>query len=245
MKNSLFTNKATIYDKYRLDYPKSIKSLVSEIIPHTDYKRVLELGCGTGKFTSLLKKYNSVHVLEQDKMMLEILKLESHLFKKIIFHNVNAEETNLPSNYFDCIFSAQAFHLFDSNIIGQEINRLLKPNGKIFLVWYHWKKNKLNDAIKNIFLSYNKNQLIKRTRIDKYSLKKIFPNSIFYKLELNDHTINHNKNSFIKSMLSSSYAPTEESSNYDKYINEMENVFFNFSNKDSINLSFQFLIFHN
>lgn len=95
MKNSMFRNKASIYDKYRLAYPESIKSVVSEIIPHSDYKRVLELGCGTGKFTSLLKKYNSVHVLEQDKMMLEVLKLESHLFKKNIFHNVFEEQSHI------------------------------------------------------------------------------------------------------------------------------------------------------
>ena len=46
-----------------------------------------------------------------------------------------AEETQLPDQSVDIIFSAQAFHWFQHGPTKTEWKRILKPNGIVFLIW--------------------------------------------------------------------------------------------------------------
>ncbi len=100
-----------------------------------DYK-ILELGCGIGRNARFVKKYfqeieyHGIDILQKDKV---------DTFIK--FKNINLDENRLPYNteYFDVIiFTHVLEHLNDPLSLGDEINRVLKNNGRIYVEAPNW-----------------------------------------------------------------------------------------------------------
>ena len=100
-----------------------------------DFK-ILELGCGTGRNAMFIKKYfNKVEYHGIDILPEE--KVDSF----INFRNVNLEESELPyeANYFDSIiFTHVLEHLSNPLSLGNEINRILKKGGRIYVEAPNW-----------------------------------------------------------------------------------------------------------
>ena len=100
-----------------------------------DFK-ILELGCGIGRNAMFIKKYfNKVEYHGIDILPEE--KVDSF----INFRNVNLEENKLPyeANYFDAIiFTHVLEHLSNPLSLGNEINRILKKGGRIYIEAPNW-----------------------------------------------------------------------------------------------------------
>ena len=100
-----------------------------------DFK-ILELGCGIGRNAMFIKKYfNKVEYHGIDILPEE--KVDSF----INFRNVNLEESELPyeANYFDAIiFTHVLEHLNNPLSLGNEINRILKKGGRIYIEAPNW-----------------------------------------------------------------------------------------------------------
>ena len=100
-----------------------------------DFK-ILELGCGIGRNAMFIKKYfNKVEYHGIDILPEE--KVDSF----INFRNVNLEESELPyeANYFDAIiFTHVLEHLSNPLSLGNEINRILKKGGRIYVEAPNW-----------------------------------------------------------------------------------------------------------
>ena len=100
-----------------------------------DFK-ILELGCGIGRNAMFIKKYfNKVEYHGIDILPEE--KVDSF----INFRNVNLEESELPyeANYFDAIiFTHVLEHLNNPLSLGNEINRILKKGGRIYVEAPNW-----------------------------------------------------------------------------------------------------------
>ena len=98
--------------------------------------KILELGCGIGRNAMFIKKYlNEVEYHGIDILPKE--KVDSF----INFRNVNLEESELPyeTNYFDAIiFTHVLEHLNNPLSLGNEINRVLKKGGKIYVEAPNW-----------------------------------------------------------------------------------------------------------
>ena len=124
-----FGSVADAYERGRPDYPaKAVEWLVGGH-PRT----VLELGAGTGKLTRMLVAAgHDVHATEPDEAMLDILR------KQVPGARTSAggaEEIALPDRSVDVVVSAQAFHWFDHERALPEIARVLRPGGRLALVW--------------------------------------------------------------------------------------------------------------
>ena len=100
-----------------------------------DFK-ILEIGCGIGRNAMFIKKYfNEVEYHGIDILPKE--KVDSF----INFRNVNLEESELPyeANYFDAIiFTHVLEHLNNPLSLGNEINRILKKGGRIYVEAPNW-----------------------------------------------------------------------------------------------------------
>ena len=100
-----------------------------------DFK-ILELGCGIGRNAMFIKKYFN----EIEYHGIDILP-EKKVDSFINFRNVNLEESELPyeTNYFDSIiFTHVLEHLNNPLSLGNEINRVLKSGGKIYVEAPNW-----------------------------------------------------------------------------------------------------------
>ena len=100
-----------------------------------DYK-ILELGCGIGRNAMFIKKYFN----EVEYHGIDILS-EEKVDSFINFNKVNLEESELPyeTNYFDAIiFTHVLEHLNNPLSLGNEINRVLKKSGRIYVEAPNW-----------------------------------------------------------------------------------------------------------
>ena len=126
-----FTGKATVYDKARPGYAPAALDFISGLIA-PPCPAIADIGAGTGKFTSLLlERFGCVYAVEPNADMRSKLPVLDNL--RVM--DGTAEATNLPDQSVDAVTCAQAFHWFDGEKFKQECQRILKPGGRIFVVY--------------------------------------------------------------------------------------------------------------
>ncbi|OLL26084.1 putative methyltransferase-like [Neolecta irregularis DAH-3] len=122
------------YDRVRPPYHAEAIELAVEKIELKPGDRVIELGSGTGKFTCMIneiERYEWV-VIEPGASMRKV-------FGKNIPHVKclpgSGYSIPIPDKWADKIIVAQAFHWFADHDALREINRVLKDNGRLCLLW--------------------------------------------------------------------------------------------------------------
>ena len=109
---SNFSRHANCYDDYSAMQTIASKNLIS-ILNRYDYRRILDLGCGTGTYTqALLERFPEAKITALD-ISPEMIKVASEKLqsKKIIFIIGDAETVQLESK-FDLVTSNASFQWF-------------------------------------------------------------------------------------------------------------------------------------
>jgi len=128
-----------VYKKHGDLYPDIILRIkkYAKIFRKHKYKKILDLGCGTGRNTLFFAQEGFlVYVLDASKTGIAITKKKA---KKLGLHNINykvadMKHTSYPNNYFDaiiCIFVLSHGLLKDNQEAVDEIYRILKPKGML------------------------------------------------------------------------------------------------------------------
>jgi SAM-dependent methyltransferase len=124
---------ADSYVRGRPDYPPQVADWLTQTLGLDADKAVIDLGAGTGKFTGrLLASGAQVIAVEPVAQMLAKL---SAAYPEVLAVNGTATDLPLPDASVDVVVCAQAFHWFASTEALEEIARVLKPGGKLGLVW--------------------------------------------------------------------------------------------------------------
>jgi len=117
------------YDRGRPTYPREAAVWLTGDAPVS----VLELGAGTGKLTEqLVALGHDVHATDPDAAMLG--RLAARL-PDVRTSQSSAEEIPSGDRSYDVVVCAQAFHWFDLDRALPEIARVLKPGGRLSMVW--------------------------------------------------------------------------------------------------------------
>ncbi|WP_432525842.1 class I SAM-dependent methyltransferase [Serratia sp. BFP-2025] len=128
-----YQTNADRYVKGRPDYPPEIAVWLRDVIGLHAGMTVIDLGAGTGKFTPrLLETGAQVIAVEPVPQMLEKLSAALPQVKTLAG---TAEAIPLPDESVDAVVCAQSFHWFATPQALAEIQRILKPGGKLGLVW--------------------------------------------------------------------------------------------------------------
>jgi SAM-dependent methyltransferase len=124
-----FGEEAAAYERGRPSYPpEAIDWLLSP-----DARDVLDLGAGTGKLTiRLVERGLDVVAVDPIPEMLELLSASLPGTPALLG---TAEEIPLPDNSVDSVLVAQAWHWFDPERAAKEVARVLRPGGRLGLVW--------------------------------------------------------------------------------------------------------------
>lgn len=131
-----FSNRVANYIRYRPSYPRELVDLLEREAKLSPEGTIADIGSGTGIFSELLLKAGyQVSGVEPNQPMREAA--ERLLSGYPRFHSVDgsAQATTLADQSADLIVSAQAYHWFDTPEARAEFRRILKPGGKIALIW--------------------------------------------------------------------------------------------------------------
>jgi len=124
-----FAEVAGAYERGRPGYPEEAVRWLAGDEPCD----VVDLGAGTGKLTrALVVLGHRVTAVEPLPEMLELLPAAAPGAAAILG---NAEVIPVPDAFADVVTSAQAFHWFDHSVALPEIARILRPGGRLALVW--------------------------------------------------------------------------------------------------------------
>lgn len=128
-----FERGASAYERSRPSYPAEAVACIvgrAAIGPGTD---VLDLAAGTGKLTRLLVPTGAeVIAVEPVEAMRDAL-YDAAPGVEVL--DGTAEEIPLGDGSVDVVTVAQAFHWFDAPAALGELRRVLKPGGRLVLVW--------------------------------------------------------------------------------------------------------------
>lgn len=140
---------APYYDKVRIQSPDYLDfwgGKIKEYGKITKDSLVLEIGCGTGRFTFPVLKNSQalIYAVEPSGEMLSKAK-EKYPQERIVWIKGEAEKLPFCSNSFDCAYMTFVIHHFIDKIKGlKEVFRVLKKSGRCLILTFphsHLKKS--------------------------------------------------------------------------------------------------------
>jgi SAM-dependent methyltransferase len=124
-----FGSAAAAYERGRPSYPPEA---IDWLLP-PGARQVLDLGAGTGKLTTrLVERGLEVVAVDPITDMLELLRASLPETRALLG---TAEDIPLEDNSVDAVLVAQAWHWVDPERAIPEVARVLRPGGRLGLVW--------------------------------------------------------------------------------------------------------------
>ncbi|MDC0678000.1 class I SAM-dependent methyltransferase [Sorangium atrum] len=128
-----YATAADAYEKGRPDYPRGAIELLRDTLRIDATSTVLDLGAGTGKLTRLLVP-TGARLLALEPVEGMRRKLGQMVPSAIALDGV-AEAIPLPETSVDAAVAAQSFHWFHGDLALAEIHRVLRPRGRLSLLF--------------------------------------------------------------------------------------------------------------
>jgi SAM-dependent methyltransferase len=128
-----FAGAVNAYRRSRPSYPPAAVAWLVDALRLGSGRTVVDVGAGTGKFSALLVPSGAeVIAVEPLAAMREGFAAELPDVKVI---DGSAEALPLPERSADAIVAAQAFHWFKLELALPEFARVLRPDGRLGVIW--------------------------------------------------------------------------------------------------------------
>jgi len=215
---------------YTIGRPAYANALIEHLYSRygfSDQSIIADIGLGTGKFAKqLLDKGSFVYGVEPNTDMRNIAIEELRNYEKFSAVSGNASETGLEEQSVDFITTAQAFHWFDVLSFKKECKRILRENGKVFLIWnIRDMSHEVNQDSFKIFTKYcpNFKGFGGGIQKDDERIKQFFDEKYEY-LEF-DNPLTYNREKYISRSLSGSYSLKKDDVNYFEYMKALSELY--------------------
>jgi len=223
-----FSDRVEPYARYRPGYPRECLDLLRAHGWLLAGDAVADVGSGTGRLAELfLDAGHTVTGVEPNREMREAG--ERELSGRLGFRSVDgrAEATTLAADSVDLIVAGQAFHWFDAAAARREFARILRPGGRVALVW-----NDRDTAASPLMASYEAlvrehgtdYDEVKRHWIDEREIGAFFEPADFEALSA-PHRQVLDLAGFEGRLVSSSYVPAEGTPGHRRILARLRELF--------------------
>jgi SAM-dependent methyltransferase len=234
MNEQRFTGKSELYKKFRPSYPKELVDYLYSI-GFDEGSIIADIGAGTGIFSRLmLERGSKVYCVEPNEDMRNASINDLSEFENFVSVNGNDKNTGLQDNSVDYITVAQAAHWFDKQAFISECKRIIKPGGKLVIVWngrdYEYEVVLKDYEIRNKYAIGDKKGLSSPVSTSPSIAYDFYENgNCEHKIFRND--LRFDKDSYIGRNLSASYAPKKETEpeKHFEFINKLADLFDEYS----------------
>ncbi|MBE9214242.1 methyltransferase domain-containing protein [Plectonema cf. radiosum LEGE 06105] len=220
-----FSDRVEDYVKYRPSYPEAAidKILENFTLPIA----VADVGAGTGiSARQLASRGVNVIAIEPNAAMRNAA--ESN--QNVEWKNGTAEATNLPDASVDLITCFQAFHWFTPEPTLAEFRRILKPSGRLAVVWNNRDKNDEFTAEYSRIIRAVSNNHPAESRMK--SVEPLLETPYFNNIQEYNFVFQQelDKNGLIGRAKSSSYVPNQGEV-YEQVVDDLEHLYQRFKNQ--------------
>lgn len=226
-----FSGRADDYVKGRPGYPNALIDCLYTKYGFTDSSSIADVGAGTGKFSKyLLDRGSRVYLVEPNDDMRSAAQKELSVYSNAVFVDGSSESTSLRDHSVDFVTAAQAFHWFDADKFKTECKRILKPGGKIVLLWntrdmssdFNLESYAIYKKYCPLFKGYHGGMKDNDERIAEF-FNHNYDKFIF------ENPIEFTKDKFIRRSLSASYSLKDDDEGFALYVRELECLFDKYS----------------
>lgn len=229
-----FNGKGEIYAKARPRYAVALFDYIKNTLLIPEKSVFADIGSGTGIFSEhLLENGYRVYAIEPNADMRKKAEEKLSLYKDFISVEGVDSNTAIPDQSVDCITTAQAFHWFDSDAFKKECCRILKPHGKVIIVYNTRDESaECNKALAAVhrkycpdFQGFSKGMNDERCRAffdDKCDVFRV------------DNSQVYDRQGYINRILSSSYSLRDGDKEFTEYIEEINCLFDTFSDNGTL-----------
>lgn len=127
-----FSREAETYSRGRPEYPVALYGWLTGTLGLAPGKRAADIGAGTGKFTRLLAATDAQTLAIEP---VDAMRIQAARLPGVQALAGTAQAIPVPDQSLDAVVCAQAFHWFASTESLDEFARVLRPGGKLGLVW--------------------------------------------------------------------------------------------------------------
>jgi ubiquinone/menaquinone biosynthesis C-methylase UbiE len=223
-----FTDRVDSYVLYRPSYPVAALDFLYSKVGFSEKSIIADVGAGTGIFSGLLLDRGSrVVAIEPNEAMREAAESKFADHPGYATCPFPAEETGLMGQSVDGIVCAQSFHWFDRESAREEFRRILKPDGRVALIWNSRRTNgtPFLEQFEQLLLDYGTDyEKVAHKNITRDTLTSFFRDggpslAVFPSAQRLD------ADGLRGRLLSSSYSPLPGHSNYEPMINRLQTIF--------------------
>lgn len=150
---------STDYAKFRDIYPQEFYDKIIKRRLCINGQSVLDVGTGTGVLPRNMYHYGAKWTgTDISKNQIQQAKILSNGMD-IDYYPISTENINFPDNSFDVITACQCFWYFNHEQIKSSFFRMLKPNGRILVLYMAWLpfENKIAGESEKLVLKYSPN----------------------------------------------------------------------------------------
>lgn len=133
--------------------------IFKDLVTSNDFrgKKVLDLGCGAGDFVKIAAgESKKVVGTDISRLAVSALTRKNHL-PNVSYRCCAAEKLPFPGKSFDTVVCFEVLeHTKDPRVVLQEMNRILKDKGKLYVSvpnWFGWDRIKTISIFRKIFSS--------------------------------------------------------------------------------------------
>lgn len=145
------------YAKFRDIYPQEFYDKIVNRNLCIKGQKVLDMGTGTGVLPRNMYSYGakwtgtdiSENQIEQAKILSSGMDID--------YYATSTEDIDFPENSYDVITACQCFWYFDHKKVNSKFAKILKPNGRILILYMAWLpfEDKIAGASESLVLKYS------------------------------------------------------------------------------------------